>query len=117
VVTSNRVRPSQTDDRAPSRLAAATVRAKAIVLLQELAWALGRKGWYARLDTAPTGRPPRLYVVNLQASRPLSEHVIAAPRADGTWLFWFERGDPITPVSDVEQAAAYIVSDLSVPDG
>jgi hypothetical protein len=113
VVTRNRVQPSQTDDRAPSHLATAT----AIALLQRLAWALGREGWYARLDTASADRPPRLYVVNLQASRPLSEHVIAAPGADGTWLFWFERGDPITPVSDVEQAAAHIIGDLSPPDG
>ena len=63
--------------------------AETITRLEALAGELADRGWITRVHT-PHGQIPSLYVQNPDSgAAALCEHVYAAPRADGSWSYWW----------------------------
>ncbi|MEU4574641.1 hypothetical protein [Nonomuraea sp. NPDC023979] len=83
----------------PIQVAVADQATTHLSSLQKL---LQEQGLHARLLTQP-GELPRLRVINPRATS-LCEVITAAP-ARGVWSFWWSWEEPITPVSEVANAA------------
>ncbi|MFI6883906.1 hypothetical protein [Streptosporangium canum] len=79
---------------------------RATACLQQLAGALKGGRFSVRLCT-PTGRPPRLRVINL-VTPALVEEVLAAADSEGRWCYWFSWLHPIAPTTEVSSTAKRI---------
>lgn len=77
---------------------------EAVQFLEALASAMAAQGWTTHLETPP-GRLPALYIRNPHAPV-LSEHIYAWPNTNGTWLYWWSWGQPISPTATSALAKA-----------
>jgi hypothetical protein len=81
--------------------------------LETLAVALSGRGF---ATTMVTGRQYLCINVVNRAETRLREDIYAAPGKDGSWWFWWSWADRITPITDIDAAAAKIAHVLA-PDG
>jgi hypothetical protein len=82
--------------------------------LRRLADALGRHGLTAELGGATNN--PSLRAANPEIPR-LTERVLCAQAADGSWCYWWPWGQPIGSVADVSQVVTKIAAVLRSVEG
>jgi hypothetical protein len=76
--------------------------------LEALAGELAARGWITRVHS-PAGQLPNLYVQNPDpGASMLSEHIYAAPRADGTWTYWWPWAQPLVATAARDAADTII---------